>query len=122
MERGTIFYYAAVSLLGGSLAYAFWRTSRALLDLMGEPTNFEGRVASKTSYVFWNKLAFLEEKYYLQIARGTGMRPLNLGSGKIVEEGWFLAAQGYHALLVRNDQVRGTLYHRTRLIGVLVKV
>ena len=89
---------------------------------MGEPTRFEGRVASKASHIFWNKLAFLEEKYHLQIVRGVGMRPLTLGSGKIVKEGWFLAAQGYHDILAPGDQVRGTLYPRTRLIGTLIKV
>ena len=114
--------YVAASVLGVFLAYSFWRTSRALRDLMGVPTNFEGRVASKSSYIFWNKLAFLEEKYYLKIVRGVGMRPLTLGSGKIVKEGWFIAAQGYHDILAPGDQVRGTLYSRTRLIVTLLKV
>ncbi len=117
----TIFYVVA-SVLGVFLAYSFWRTSRALRDLMGEPRSFEGRVASKSSYIFWNKLAFLEEKYYLKIVRGVGMRPLTLGSGKIVKEGWFIAAQGYHDILAPGDQVRGTLYSRTRLIVTLLKV
>ena len=89
---------------------------------MGEPRSFEGRVASKSSYIFWNKLAFLEEKYYLKIVRGVGMRPLTLGSGKIVKEGWFIAAQGYHDILAPGDQVRGTLYSRTRLIVTLLKI
>ncbi len=79
-------------------------------------------VASKASSIFWNKLAFLEEKYHLEIVRGVGMRPLTLGSGEIVQEGWFLAAQGYHDLLAPGDQVRGTLYPRTRVIDALVKV
>ena len=115
-------FYVAASVLGVFLAYSFWRTSRALRDLMGVPTSFEGRVASKSSYIFWNKLAFLEEKYYLKIVRGVGMRPLTLGSGKIVKEGWFIAAQGYHDILAPGDQVRGTLYSRTRLIVTLLKV
>ncbi len=115
-------FYAAASVLGAFLAYSFWRASRALRDLMDEPVNFEGRVASKASYIFWNKLAFLEEKYHLRIVRGIGMRPLTLGSGKIIKEGWFLAAQGYHDLLAPGDQVRGTLYRRTRVIDALVKV
>ena len=84
--------------------------------------SFEGRVASKNAYIFWYKLAFLEEKYYLNIVRGVGMRPLTLGSGKIIKEGWFLAAQGYHDLLAPGDQVRGTIYTRTRVIDSLVKV
>lgn len=117
-----VLFYAAASVLGALLLYAFWRTSRALTDLMSEPVNFEGRVASKASYIFWNKLAFLEEKYHLRIVRGVGMRPLTLGSGKIIKEGWFLAAQGYHDLLATGDQVRGTIYPRTRLIDSLVKV
>ena len=50
------------------------------------------------------------------------MRPLTLGSGKIVKEGWFIAAKGYHDILAPGDQVRGTLYPRTRLIGTLIKV
>ena len=121
IEEEAIFY-AAASVLGVFLAYTFWRTSRALRDLMGEPVSFEGRVASKASYIFWNKLAFLEEKFYLKIVRGVGMRPLTLGSGKIVKEGWFIAAKGYHDILAPGDQVRGTLYPRTRLIVTLLKV
>ena len=121
IQQETLFY-AAASVLGVFLAYAFWRTSRALTDLMGDPVSFEGRVASKSSYIFWNKLAFLEEKYHLRIVRGVGMRPLTLGSGKIIKEGWFLAAQGYHELLAPGDQVRGTLYPRSRIIAALVKV
>lgn len=121
LQQETLFY-AAASLLGVFLAYSFWRASRALRDLMDEPVNFEGRVASKASYIFWNKLAFLEEKYHLKIVRGVGMRPLTLGSGKIIKEGWFLAAQGYHDLLAPGDQVRGTLYRRSRVIDALVKV
>ena len=121
IQQETLFY-AAASVLGVFLAYAFWRTSRALTDLMSDPVSFEGRVASKSSYIFWNKLAFLEEKYHLRIVRGVGMRPLTLGSGKIIKEGWFLAAQGYHELLAPGDQVRGTLYPRSRIIAVLVKV
>ncbi len=121
LEDETLFYVAA-SVLGVFLAYSFWRTSRSLTDLMSEPVNFEGRVASKSSYIFWNKLAFLEEKYHLEIVRGIGMRPLTLGSGKSVREGWFLAAQGYHDLLAPGDHVRGTLYPRSRVIGALVKV
>ena len=112
----------AASLLGVSLAYAGRRAALALRDLTGEPTGFEGRVASKASSVFWNKLAFLEEKYYLRIVRGAGMRPLASGGGKIIEEGWFLAARDYHDLLAPDDQVRGTIYRGTRLIAALVKV
>ncbi|MYA97272.1 MAG: hypothetical protein F4X91_12790 [Nitrospinae bacterium] len=115
-------FYAAASVLGVLLAYAFWRTSRALIDLRSEPVSFEGRVASKNAYIFWYKLAFLEEKYYLNIVRGIGMRPLTLGSGKIIKEGWFLAAQGYYDLLAPGDQVRGTIYARTRVIDSLIKV
>ena len=115
-------WYVALSLLGGLLLYSFWRTSRALRDLAGACAAFEGRVASKASSIFWNKLAFLEEKYHLEIVRGVGMRPLTLGSGEIVQEGWFLAAQDYHDLLAPGDQVRGTLYPRTRVIDALVKV
>ncbi len=120
--RDETLFYAAASVLGVFLAYSFWRITRALRDLMDEPVEFEGRVASKASYIFWNKLAFLEEKYHLRIVRGVGMRPLTLGSGKIIKEGWFLAAQGYHELLAPGDQVRGTIYARTRVIDSLVKV
>ncbi|MDE0331767.1 MAG: hypothetical protein OXL41_07850 [Nitrospinae bacterium] len=120
--KGEMLFYAAASLLGVLLAYSFWRASRALRDLMSEPVDFEGRVASKASYIFWNKLAFLEEKYHIRIVRGLGMRPLTLRSGKFIKEGWFLAAQGYHDLLAPGDQVRGTLYPRTRVIDSLVKV
>ncbi len=117
-----IIIYVVVPVLSALFAYTFWRTSRAVGDLMGKPLNFGGRVDSKASYIFWYKLAFLEEKYYLRIVRGVGMRPLTLGSGKIIEEGWFLAAQGYHELLAPGDQVRGTIYARTRVIDSLVKV
>lgn len=120
--KDEVLFYAAASVLGVFLAYSFWRTSLALRDLMGDPVSFEGRVASKSSYIFWNKLAFLEEKYHLQIVRGVGMRPLTIESGRIIKEGWFLAAQGYHDLLAPGDHVRGTLYLRTRVIGALVKV
>lgn len=115
-------WFGALFLLGGLLVYSSWRVSRALMDLAGERAAFEGRVAARSSSIFWNKLAFLEEKYHLQIVRGVGMRPLTLGGGAIVREGWFLAAQGYHDLLAPGDQVRGTLYPRTRVIDALVKV
>lgn len=120
LEEETFFY--AASALGAVFVYALWRASRALADLGGKPARFEGRVASKSASVFWNKLAFLEEKYYVEIARGAGMRPLTLGGERVVGEGWFLSARGYHDLLAPGDQVRGTLYPRTRLIDALVKV
>lgn len=115
-------FYAAASALGAVLAYGCWRASRALADLGAGPARFEGRVASKAASIFWNRLAFLEEKYYVEIARGAGMRPLTLGGERVVGEGWFLAARGYHDLLAPGDRVRGTLYPRTRLINALVKV
>ena len=121
IKQETLFY-ASASILGVFLVYAFWRSTRALTDLKSEPVSFEGRVASKNAYIFWYKLAFLEEKYYLNIVRGIGMRPLTLGSGKIIKEGWFLSAKGYHDLLAPGDQVRGTIYPRTRVVGALVKV
>ncbi len=122
LPGGVLLYYAAASLLAAVLVYSIWKVSCALMDLREEPLHFEGRVASRAARVFWTKLAFLEEKYYLEIVRGTGLRPLTLGTGRIVGEGWFLAAQGYHDLVVPGDRVSGTLYARTRLVATLLKV
>ena len=60
LKEETLFY-AAASLLGVFLAYSFWRTSRALTDLMGEPVSFEGRVRPKppissgTNWLSWKR-------------------------------------------------------------------
>ena len=105
IEEEAIFY-AAASLLGPFLAYTFWRTSRALRDLMGEPTSFEGRVRPKpptpsgTSWLSGGEV-------YLKSFAAVGMRPLTLGSGIIVKKDGFIAAKATHDILAPGDQVRG---------------
>ncbi|MEK6709844.1 MAG: hypothetical protein AABZ64_04615 [Nitrospinota bacterium] len=110
-------------LIGGTLALALssWKGALAALDLWEKPLLFEGRVAGKAASPFWNRLTFLEDKYYLRLERGPAMRPLALGTGREVQGGWFLAARGYHEILSPGDGVRGALHRRTRLVARLVK-
>ncbi len=94
----------------------------ALSDLLGQPISYEGQIAGKRAAIFGYKLFFFEERYYLRIERGNDHRPLALGTGVELSEGWFLAGKGYHDLLSGGDRVRGKVYPRTRLIASLVKV
>ena len=94
----------------------------ALADLLGQPIPYEGQIAGRRASIFGYKLFFFEERYYLRIERGKDHRPLVLGTGVELSEGWFLAGKGYHDLLSGGDHVRGKVYRRTRLIASLVKV
>jgi hypothetical protein len=94
----------------------------ALADLLGQPIPYECQIAGKRASIFGYKLFFFEERYYLRIERGKDHRPLALGTGLELSEGWFLAGKGYHRILSVGDRVRGKVYLRTRLIASLVKV
>lgn len=115
----TPFTHFAVAAL--FLASAYWG-SLALLDLLGEPIPFAGDVSGKHASLFWYKLFFLKDRYYLRLGRGKDRRPLSFGTGVDLREGWFLVGKGYHDILMDGDHVRGTIYRRTRLIASLVKV
>ncbi len=111
-------YLAVVSVF----LISVYMGGRALRDLTGQPVSFEGRVAGRHASLFWYKLFFLEDRYYLRVERGDDRRPLTYGTGVDLAEGWFLAGKGYHDILAGGDRVRGTVYRRTRLIASLVKV
>ena len=54
------------------LAVSIHRGVRAMADLLSGPIPFEGRVEERFASLYWNRLAFLEEKYYLRLGRGPG--------------------------------------------------
>ncbi len=120
--RGPLFGPAEILIAGLGAAVSIFRGGRALWDLLGEPIPIEGQVAEKSASLFFNRLAFLEDKYHLRIERGADHRPLALGTGIDLSGGWFLAGRGYHDILAEGDRIRGAVYRRTRVIASLVKV
>jgi hypothetical protein len=119
---GTLLGPAEILIAGVGAAVSIFRGGRALSDLLGEPIAIQGQVAEKSASLFFNRLAFLEDKYHLRIERGADHRPLALGTGVDLPGGWFLAGQGYHEILAEGDRIRGAVYRRTRVIASLVKV
>lgn len=114
-----------VFILAGTVcvaAYSIYRGGLALWDLMDEPVTIQGQVAGKSTSVYWNRLAFLEDKHYLRIERGEDHRPLAYGMSVEVAEGWFLAGQGYHDIVSKGTLLRGRVYRRTRVFDSLVKL
>ena len=118
VAQKSLVLFAAACLLAVSLYRGRW----ALQDLLDKPIPIAGRISGKRVSLFWNRLAFLEDKYYLRIVRSDDYRPLANGTKYTILEGWFIVGRGYFEILEEGDDIRGTAYRRTRAINSLVRL
>jgi hypothetical protein len=120
--RGAAPNAVVLSAAAGVFAVSLYRGGRALWDLFDKPIPIAGKVSGKSASLFWNRIAFLEDKFHLRIVRGDDHRPLAYGTNFALSEGWFMAGRGYFEIFAEGHHVRGTAYRRTRVIDSLVKL
>ncbi|MFP6891400.1 MAG: hypothetical protein VCF07_16940, partial [Nitrospinota bacterium] len=68
--RGGAPKFVIFSAAAGVFAFSRYRGSRALWDLFDKPIPIAGKVSGKSASLFWNRIAFLEDKFHLRIVRG----------------------------------------------------